>query len=456
MAIDKVDLIVRGGSIVRPSGVTDASIAIANGKIVAIAAEDALPPAASYIDAAGKYVRPGVVDAHTHVYLDSYRTISESAAFGGVTTLFSYIWPDQSMDIPGSIEHWQQFGDVASVVDFGLHVGLIDTPASLEQIPRAVDMGVITFKMMMAYKRRGLMVSDGFLMAAMERVARLGGMVSVHCENGGIIAYLEEKFASAGLLSPTDYPRSRPPEAEVDALQRAITIAELTQCPLYIPHLSTAASVEIVADARLLGQQVWAETCPHYLFLTEDEFERQGPLVKTAPPLRTQEDNEALWIGIESGIISTIASDHTAYSREMKSAGWTNMFQAPYGIPGVETMLPLMYTEGVIKRGMAITVLPRLLSENPAKLFGIYPQKGVIEVGSDADLVVLDPNREVILTANGLHTRADFTPFEGRKVQGWPETVLVRGQFVIKDGGLVENPPHGQFLRREPSSLIFI
>lgn len=456
MTMDQVDLIVRGGSVVRPSGVAEAAVAIAGGKIVAIASEDALPQAAEYVEAAGKYVLPGVVDAHTHVYLDSYRTISESAVFGGVTTLLSYIWPDQSMDIPGSIERWRDFGESASVVDFGLHVGLIDTPASLEQIPKAVEMGVASFKMMMAYKRRGLMVSDEFLMAAMERVAQVGGLASVHCESGGIVAYLEDKMTAAGLTSPADYPSSRPPEAEIDAVQRAITIAELTQCPLYVPHLTTAAAMKIVADARLLGQPVWAETCPHYLFLTQDEFERQGPLVKIAPPLRTEEDCDALWTGIERGIVSTVASDHTAYTREMKSAGWTNIFQAPYGIPGTETMLPLVYTEGVVKRGVSVTALPRLLSENPAKLFGIYPQKGTIEVGADADLVVLDPDKEVIVTAGGLHTRADFTPFEGRKVQGWPETVLVRGQFVIKEGELVDNPPHGQFLKREPSSLISV
>ncbi len=454
MTIDHLDTVVRGGRVVRPSGVTEADIAIADGKIVAVGSADLFPEAVNYVEAVGKYVLPGAVDVHTHVYLDSYRTISESAAFGGVTTLLSYIWPDQSMDIPGSIEQWRNFGESASVVDFGLHVGLIDTPTSLQQISKAAEIGVVSFKMMMAYKRRGLMVSDEFMMAAMERVARVGGLVSVHCESGGIVSYLEQKMMAAGLSSPTDYPNSRPPEAEIDAIQRAITIADLTQCPLYIVHLTTGAGMEIVADAKLLGQPVWAETCPHYLFLTREEFERQGPLVKIAPPLRGEEDCEALWAGIESGTISTVASDHTAYTREMKSVGWTDIYQAPYGIPGTETMLPLVYTEGVMKRGLPITALPKLLSENPAKLFGLYPQKGAIEVGSDADLVLLDPDKEVTVTASGLHTRADFTPFEGRKVQGWPETVMVRGQLVVKEGELVCNPPHGQFLRREPSSLI--
>jgi len=454
MSVDHVDTIVRGGRVVRPSGVAEAAIAIADGRIVAIASEEMLPPASTAIDASGKYVLPGLVDAHTHVYLDSYRTISESAAFGGVTTLLSYIWPDQDQDIPASIEHWRRFGEVASVVDFGLHMGLVDSPSSLDQIAAAVEMGVTSFKLMMDYKRRGLMVSDDFLMAALERIAELGGVAAVHAENGGVIYHMEEKLMAAGATLPTDYPRSRPPEAEVEAIGRAITLASLAQCPLYLVHITTAESVETVARARRAGRKVWAEVCPHYLFMTEEEYERQGPMIKTAPPLRTEADCDALWSGIGRNVIATVASDHTAYSREMKEPGWANIFQAPFGIPGTETLLPLFYTEAVVKRGLPVTALPRLLSENPAKLFGLYPRKGAIEVGSDADLVIFDPEKEVIITSGMLHTRADFTPFEGRKVKGWPVTTLVRGNVVVQDGQLVELPPHGIYLERKAEALL--
>lgn len=454
MAVDHVDTIVRGGKVVRPSGVAEAAIAIADGKIVAIASEELLPPADTVVDASGKYVLPGLVDVHTHVYLDSYRTISESAAFGGVTTLLSYIWPDQDQDIPASIDHWRRFGESASIVDFGLHVGLMDSPASLEQIPASVEMGVTSFKLMMDYKRRGLMVSDEFLMAALERIAQAGGTATVHGENGGVIHYLEEKMIAEGLTSPADYPRSRPPEAEVEAVGRAIALAGLARCPLYLVHVTTAESVEAVAQAHLAGHQVWTETCPHFLLMTEEEYERQGPIIKTAPPLRTEGDCEALWGGIQQGIIAAISSDHTAYNREMKEIGWTNIFQAPFGIPGTETMLPLLYTEAVVKRGLPIAALPRLLSENPAKLFGLYPQKGAIDVGSDADLVIFDPEAEVTITSSILHTRADFTPFEGRKVKGWPVSTLVRGSLVVQEGRLVETPPHGLFLERKPGTLM--
>jgi len=454
MSVDHVDTIVRGGRVVRPSGVAEAAIAIADGRIVAIASEEMLPPASTAIDASGKYVLPGLVDTHTHVYLDSYRTISESAAFGGVTTLLSYIWPDQDQDIPASIEHWRRFGEVASVVDFGLHMGLVDSPSSLDQIAAAVEMGVTSFKLMMDYKRRGLMVSDDFLMAALERIAELGGVAAVHAENGGVIYHMEEKLMAAGATLPTDYPRSRPPEAEVEAIGRAITLASLAQCPLYLVHITTAESVETVARARRAGRKVWAEVCPHYLFMTEEEYERQGPMIKTAPPLRTEADCDALWSGIGRNVIATVASDHTAYSREMKEPGWANIFQAPFGIPGTETLLPLFYTEAVVKRGLPVTALPRLLSENPAKLFGLYPRKGAIEVGSDADLVIFDPEKEVIITSGMLHTRADFTPFEGRKVKGWPVTTLVRGNVVVQDGQLVELPPHGIYLERKAEALL--
>ncbi len=454
MTIDHVDTIVRGGKVVRPSGVVEAAIAIADGKIVAIASEETLPPATRVVDASGQYVLPGLVDVHTHVYLDSYRTISESAAFGGVTTLLSYIWPDQHQDIPDSIDHWRRFGEAASVVDFGLHMGLMDSPASLEQIPAAVEMGVTSFKLMMDYKRRGLMVSDEFLMAALERIAEAGGIATVHAENGGVIYHMEEKMMAAELTSPVDYPRSRPPEAEVEAIGRAITLAGLARCPLYLVHITTTDSVETVARARRTGRQVWAEVCPHYLFMTEEEYERQGPMIKTAPPLRTEMDCEALWTGIGRGVIATMASDHTAYTREMKEIGWTNIFQAPFGIPATETMLPLVYTEGVVKRGIPITALPRLMSENPAKLFGLYPRKGALEVGSDADLVIFDPEREVTITAGILHAKADFTPFEGRKVKGWPTTTVVRGTLVVQDGSLVEMPAHGVYLERKANSLM--
>ncbi len=456
MTVDHVDTIVRGGKVVHPSGVTEASIAIADGKIVAIASEELLPPATSYLDASGKFVLPGLVDAHTHVYLDSYRTISESAAFGGVTTLLSYIWPDQDQDIPASIDHWRRFGEAASVVDFGLHMGLMDSPSSLEQIHTAVEMGVNSFKLMMDYKRRGLMVSDEFMLAAMERIAETGGLATVHAENGGMIHYLEEKMMAQGLTSPADYPRSRPREAEVEAVDRAIAIASLAGCPLFLVHITTAGSVDRVANAHLASRPVWAEACPHYLFLTEEEFERQGPIIKMAPPLRSEGDCETLWTGIERNVIATVASDHTAFTREMKEAGWTNIFHAPFGVPGTETLLPLMYTEAVVRRGLPVTILPRLLSENPAKLFGLYPQKGVLEVGSDADLVFFDPEREVTITAGILHSKADFTPFEGRKVKGWVASTLVRGNPVVQDGRLVELPPRGMFLARKPNSLIAV
>jgi dihydropyrimidinase len=453
MNVEQVDTIVRGGRVVLPSGVIEADIAISGGKIVAVASEGMLPPAADYIDASGQLVLPGLVDTHTHIYLDSYRTISESAAYGGVTTLLSYIWPDQEQDIPGSIDHWRRFGEAASVVDFGLHICLQDSPASLEQIPAAMDAGVTSLKMMMAFKRRGMMVSDEFMMAAMEAVGQAGGIASVHCENGGVIHYLEEKMMAAGLTSPTEFARSRPAQSEVEAIQRAISIAEMAGCPLYIAQITTTDSVDVVADARLSGRRVWAETCPQYLFMTEAEYEHQGPLVKIAPPLRTETDCEALWTGIDRGIISVVTSDHTGYSREMKQGGWANIFPTPFGIPGTETMLPLMYTEGVVKRDLPITTLVKLLSENPAKLFGLFPRKGAIEVGADADLVIFDPEVEVTITSSALHTQADFTPFEGRKVKGQVTNTLVRGNLVVKDGRLVDIPAHGEFLERRPNTL---
>ncbi len=453
MSVEQVDKIVRGGRVVLPSGMVDAAIAISGGKIAAVASENMLPPAASYIDASGQLVLPGLIDTHTHIYLDSYRTISESAAYGGITTLLSYIWPDQDQDIPGSIDRWRRFGEAASVVDFGLHICLQDSPASLEQLPAAMEAGVTSVKMMMDFKRRGMMVSDEFMMAAMEAIGHAGGIASVHCENGGVIYYLEEKMMAAGLTAPTDFPRSRPAQAEVEAIQRAIAIAELAGCPLYVAQITTADSVDVMADARFSGRQVWAETCPHYLFMTEAEYEHQGPMVKAAPPLRTEHDCEALWTGIDRGVISVVTSDHTGYSREMKEGGWANIFQVPFGFPGTETMLPLMYTEGVVKRDLPVTTLVKLLSENPAKLFGLFPRKGAIEVGADADLVIFDPEAEVTITSGTLHTQADFTPFEGRKVKGQVTNTLVRGNPVVQDGKMVELPPHGEFLVRQPNTL---
>jgi dihydropyrimidinase len=456
-----VDLIVRGGRVVTATEVLDASVAIRGEKIVAIGRDEALPPAEREIDATGKYVLPGLIDCHVHLgpVYDDWRTGPEGAAHAGLTTLLSFVeYDDQNREtLPQAIKRLGNEASQQSVTDFGFHFILNNEPYILDGLAEAFEMGVSSFKLFMTYKRRPKrMCSDDFIAQVMERLAALGGLCQLHCENGDILYHLENKAIAAGRVRPTDFPSTCPPWTEEEAINRAIRIGAMTGCPVYVVHLSTELGLERIKQAQAEGQRVWTETCPQYLLLTEKEMEKWGPFAKIGPPLRPAggHDGEALWRGSAEGHIATVASDHSPRRKALKEPGWKNIFvddrggPIPFGSPSVETLVPLMWSEGVARRGFSPTWIARTMAENPARIFGLYPRKGAIRVGADADLTLIDPDADATIQVADHHGIAGWTLYEGWKAKGRPWMTLLRGRVLLNQGRLELPPGSGQYLAR--------
>ena len=458
MAEVRLDTIVRGGQVVTSSQVVDAAVAIKGEKIVALAPEHLLPPADHYIDAEGKYILPGLIDSHVHLDgHDNYALGGRAAAYAGLTTLIPFGTYDLEGDetLPQAIHRIREVIEQGALVDFGLHFILQNRPSILNSLPQALAMGVKSYKMFMTYKKRpGRMCDDDYICQAMEKVAAGGGVLQLHCESGNIIEYLENKLLAEGHTHPTDFPSACPDWAEEEAINRAINMGNATGCPTYVVHLSTQLGLERIKQAHALGQRIWTETCPQYLLLSDAEMAKFGPMAKIGPPLRPEDgpDRDALWRGLEQGHASIVASDHAPYPQELKQVGWDNIFvdekgnSVPFGSPGVETLVSLMYSEGVVKRGLPIWWLARVMSENPARIFGLYPRKGVVQVGSDADLLIWDPKADRIITAKDHYSTAGYTLFEGWEVTGKPWMTLLRGQVLLNQGNLERQPGYGRFL----------
>ena len=453
-----VDTVVVGGQIVTSSQVYEASIAIDGEKIAAIGPENLLPPADNYIDASGMFVLPGLIDCHVHLDgHDNYALGSLAAAHAGLTTLVPFGTYNVEGDetLPQAINRSREEVERTALTDFGFHFILQNRPNILDSLPEALDMGVKSYKMFMTYKKRPYrMCDDDYICQSMEMVARGGGVLQLHCESGNIIEYLENKLLSEGHTHPTDFPSACPDWAEEEAINRAVKMAAATNCPTYVVHLSTQLGLERIKQAQASGQRIWTESCPQYLLLSDEEMAKYGPLAKIGPPLRPADgpDQDALWRGLEQGHISITASDHAPYPQELKQVGWDNIFvdaegrSVPFGSPGVETIVPLMYSEGIVKRGLPIWWLARVMSENPARIFGLYPRKGVIQVGSDADLLILDPGGDRVITSKDHHSNAGYSLFEGWEVQGRPHMTLLRGQVLLNQGELQQQPGYGGFL----------
>jgi dihydropyrimidinase len=446
--------IIKGGKLVFSEGVVEADLAIEQGVFASIGHNLKAGPSDLLIDASGKYVLPGLIDAHVHPqYEDNFQDLSKTAAFGGLTTLIHYVYVKEGMSVGGKVEEAIREARQQSHLDFALHVSLHDVESQLLKVQEAIDQGVTSFKMFMPFSKRGMSVSDKLLIAVMDRIARQGGLSMVHAEDSAC-EYLEEKFIAEGKTSPSFYPQSRPNLFEADAVSRAIIFANMVNCPLYLVHLSAKESLDVVFKARLSGQHVFGETCPHYLTLTDEIFDQVGSLAKCAPPIRKAADVEAMWSGIKNGIIDVVASDHSGQKMEKRRSA--NVFDAPFGISATETMFYLLHHEGVHKGRIDLPLLVRVLSENPAKIFGLYPKKGTMRVGSDADLLILDPAQSYIIEAKTLHGNSDFTLYEGWRCQGKPVLTMQRGNIVLRDGVLQTSPGNGKFLPRHSSQKAFL
>jgi dihydropyrimidinase len=450
------DLVVTGGTVVTPGGPVEADLAV-RGETIAEIGPGLAARAARTVEATGRVVLPGVIDAHVHCrtwtdHSDELADSHRSAAFGGVTTAVTQIRADVGMAPGDAIRHFVEVGEAHSVIDFGLHAILRPEHDLDTAIPDVVGLGVPSVKFFMAYKDNGIMTPDALLLRGFELARDNGALTMVHAEDGELIARLIADARAAGRTGLADFAAAQPASSEDLGTIKAIAYAAAIGNSLYVLHMTTSGAVRALREAQAAGQPVWGESCPKYLLLTNDDLLAKGPLAKVGPPLRTRADNEALWSGIADGTVSAVASDHAPRDRASLTET-ADVFADPYGAPGTETMLPVIYDEMVVRRGRPLTELAAVLATNPAKIYGLYPRKGVLQVGSDADIVVVDPARPTVIRAAGQHTRATYSLYEGRTVAATPTHTFVRGRAVLADGELVQEPGYGTFLPRRPEDL---
>lgn len=454
--MNDIETVVRAGNVVTAGSQVKIDIGIKKGRIHALAAPGSLT-GHEVIDAEGLYVLPGIIDVHVHCtahshHVDSLGHVSLAAATGGVTSVLVLLIP--SVDYAGSpVDVVQEFlgvGKAEALIDYGFHIFLPERPDSLEQIPKLVAMGVPSFKLFMAYKSSGRMSSDGFLYQAMKRIHESKGILLLHAEDGELIDIRMAEQISKGRTRRDHFAYTHPPEAEYIAIHKALHLGRLTSCPIYILHVSTPLGAAMIAEARLTGQLVWGETCPQYLTLTNDVLTRFGPLAKIAPPLRDNAAIEGLTQSLREGHLQVVSSDHSAHPGDSKAKGDDNIFASSYGAPGVETLFTVFYDLWVNHSGGTIREVVAFLSEQPAKIFGLYPRKGTIQVGADADLILFDANASWVVRASHLHSQAGYTLHEGLQVRGRVTHSLVRGQIVLQNDQVQSKPGYGQFLARGP------
>jgi len=457
----ELDLIIKNGKVVTTSDTFVADVGVKDGKINTLGADLNPGSGTQVIDAKGKYVFPGGIDVHVHLQLpfsgtvsaDDFENGTKAAACGGVTTVIDFAIQTKGKSIMEAVKARRAEADSKVCVDYGLHAAITDwNDKTQAEIKTVIDYGIPTFKMFMIYKNEGWMANDAMLFSALEETAKLGGHIGVHAESVDVLDMLIERYAKEkekwGAYGHT---LSRPCYTEEEAIIRAIKWAEVTGGQLYIVHMSTGEGTDAVAAARERGVNVYAETCPQYLLLDDEVFKGEnGHLYATCPQIKKPHDSERLWKGLADGDVQIIATDTCTFNTKQKSA-WNGDFRKiPFGMPGVETMVPLMYTEGVGKRGFSVNQLVSLVSTNPAKLFGMYPKKGTIAIGSDADIVIFDPEKKVTLKAENLQTNCDWSPFEGWNLLGYPVVTISKGEVVAEDGKFVGVVGHGEFLKRSP------
>ena len=455
------ELIIRGGTVVSASGRRRADVAIVGGRIEAVA--EVLPGSADAreIDATGLLVLPGVVDVHTHTRVatdaqpDRFFQDSIAAAYGGTTTFLCFNNPGTGVSSEGGslladMHEWRSRTEGDSAVDYSLSLVLTaDHPDPSLDLPAVIDAGIPTIKVFMIYD---FGVSDAVLLRALDSAARYGGMLEVHCENRTLLESNTRRLLDEGRSAPRYHAESRPQPVEAEGVHRAIRYAQSVRAPLFVVHLSSAEALEQVRWGRDHDLPVFAETCPHYLALDESRYklpDDEAARFVISPPLRTPTDRDALWAGLADGSLALVATDHVPDRVAVEKQTWRESFdRISNGAPGIETLLAVVYSEGVQRGRITVERMVDLLSATPARLFGLN-RKGSIESGRDADIVLFDPQERRTITQAELHHTSDYTPYEGMAASGIARSVLVRGEFVIRDGRFVGRRGFGRFQERQ-------
>lgn len=458
-------ILVQGGTVVSEEGAAALDLAIQGGKVLgqALPGSYAKGEFENVLDASGLLVLPGLVDPHVHLdapfmgsrTVHDFSTGTASAAHGGVTTVISFTTQPKGGSLMENLAAQEERADGAAHIDWSLHGILLDAgEQTLAEIPRLVEAGIPTYKCFTTYRHADRMMDDDGMLIVLRHTSASGGMLMVHCENDAIIEYRLRKELELGHFDPIYHARSRPPSAEHVAARRVIDLMKEERAPVYIVHASTAETLALVRQAQDQGQPVHCETCTHYLALTESSLTGDnGQLYICSPPLRTPDHLEALWQGARGGPIEVVSSDDAGLPTEDRVRLSEGRFdRVPNGMPGIEPRLSILFSEGVAQGRISLSRLVALTSTNPARLFGLFPAKGHLAPGADADIVLFDPSVEWVMSADSLHMNTDFCPFEGRRVRGKVRSVLSRGEFVVRDGQLVGLPTHGRRVMRHLDS----
>ncbi len=449
------DFIIRGGMVVTSRCTRVMDVGIREGKIQALEFHLSAP-ANQEIDATGRLVFPGFIDAHTHMGIpikttssaDDFSSGSMAAAFGGVTTIVDFTVQATGQSLMDSLEERLSRANGKSYVDFHIHVNITDQPERwLPQIPEIIRRGFRSFKTFSTYREAGMMVTWSQFRTIMEAVSAAGGLVMLHAEENTLVEAATHKHLEAGQLEPIYHARSRPASAEARAIEQAARIAEELQAPLYIVHLSSADGLKVALTAKQRGVRLFIETCPQYLLLDESAYqEKNGHYFITTPPLRTRLDQQALWQAISNNQVDVVGTDHCPFTRAQKEMGNRKFHLTPNGLPGVETLFPLLYTYGVRTGRITLQQLVHLLGINPARIFGLDHRKGDIGVGLDADLVIWNPEETTWITGKHQHGRADWSPYEGMAIAGKLEWVFLRGKVLIHQDQFMASTPEGHLI----------
>src|SRR6201987_3446124 len=452
------DTVLVNGRVVTATDTYASDIAISNGKIEAIGKNLPRDNAKKVIDAANKYVLPGGIDVHTHLDMpfggttsaDDFETGTRAAAFGGTTTLIDFAIQYKGQTLRTAFDTWMQKASGKAVSDYAFHCIITDLGAAqLEEMNALVREGVTSFKLFMAYPGV-FMLDDASIFRAFRATAKNGGLVCMHAENGNAIDVIVQQALAEGKKAPKYHALTRPTTAEAEATSRAIALAEMAGAPVYIVHLSCNDALEKFREARDRGLPAYAETCPQYLYLSLENMDApgfEGAKYVFTPPLREKWHQEKLWQGLAHDHLQVVSTDHCPFCfKEQKEMGKDDFTKIPNGGPGIEHRLSLIYTGGVHGKRFSANRFVEVVSHAPAKLFGLYPRKGTIAVGSDADLVIFDPNREETISARTHNMRVDYSMFEGIQVTGMPETVLSRGRVVVDADQFLGRPGAGEFL----------